>query len=167
MTRERTSDVSESSLRFYTRLIVRHPCCDPSSITEELGLKPKVAHMAGEKRITPAGTLLQGVYPETSWSHSIRTSGSRFFFDAIEPILERLEKSRDYLEKLVTDGGEVSINFDLAGDESIGDSMSPDMLKRLTSLNVRLGIEVFPNLPTNTANLDTNTIQEQCNALDT
>jgi hypothetical protein len=167
VTRERTSDNSHSSLRFYTRLIIRHPFCDPISITKELGIKPKVAHMAGDKRKTPAGTLLQGFYTETLWSHSIRISGSRFFFDAMEPIVKRLEKSRDYLEKLTTDGGEISINFDLAGDENIGDLISLDTLQRIAKLNVRLGIEVFPHLPTNSAKLNENTIQERFNALDT
>jgi hypothetical protein len=71
------------------------------------------------------------------------------------------------LEKLTTDGGEISINFDLAGDENIGDLISLDTLQRIAKLNVRLGIEVFPHLPTNSAKLNENTIQERFNALDT
>lgn len=131
-------------LSFSIRLLIKHPSCDPSEITRELGLTPHLAHKVGDARQTPKGTSLPGTYRETAWGHTIRVTGERYFFRSAEALIGKLEERASFLQHLSETGGTVCLIFNLRGEHNVGDDLGWRSLARLVALRVDLGVEVFP-----------------------
>lgn len=131
--------------RFIIVLLIQHPSIDPSMITSQLGLNPYRSWRQGDQRATPKGKILSGTYPDTSWSYCSDICRERLFFSHLKKLLEDLEKHQQFFEQIVAEGGQIYLNVHLAGDENIGDVMSYQLMERLVTLKINLGIEVFPD----------------------
>lgn len=131
-------------LSFSIRLLIKHPSCDPSEITRELGLTPHLAHKVGDARQTPQGTSLSGTYRETAWSHAFRVTDERRFFRGADALMLGLEERASFLQHLSETGGTVCLIFDLFGEHNVGVVLKWQSLARLAALRVDLGVEVFP-----------------------
>ncbi len=131
-------------LSFSIRLLIKHPSCDPSEVTRELGLPPHLAHKVGDARQTPKGTPLPGTYRETVWSHAVRVTGERRFFRSAEGLIGKLEERASFLQHLSETGGTVCLVFDLRGEHNVGAVLGWRSLARLAALRVDLSVEVFP-----------------------
>jgi hypothetical protein len=131
------------ALSFSIRLLIKHPSCDPSEITRELGLTPHLAHRVGEARQIPKGTPLPGTYRETVWSHAVRVTGERRFLTSADALVSGLEERASFLQHLKETGGTVCLIFDLFGEHNVGDVLRWQSLARLAALRVDLGVEVF------------------------
>jgi hypothetical protein len=142
------NDCKESKrLRYKVRLLIRHPSIDPVLITEELGLIPRMSALAGNARITPRGEPLPGLHKVSMWGYSFLVEGKRLFSEDLQKMIDVLQPHATFLAKITEDGGNIELIFHLPGDINIGDDISWRDLKRLSDLQIDLGIEVFPNFP--------------------
>jgi hypothetical protein len=134
----------KDSLRYVIRLLIKHPNIDPARITEILGLKPKLSHVAGSPRMTLTGMPLPGLHQESAWGYSFQTERNRPFFQDVVRMIDQLEPHREFLHGIVNGGGTVGLIVHLPGDINIGSSFHWRDMARLSALHVGLGIEVFP-----------------------
>lgn len=128
------------------RLLVIHPNADPAEITREVGLEPLRSWRSGEPRQTPKGTRLEGVWPDTRWSHGFTLHKNATLETAVASALDKLKAAERYLAKLRGTGGSAELIVSLPGDAHPGASVSSELLKGLADLGVDLGIEVFPKV---------------------
>lgn len=125
-------------------LFIRHPSLTPQEITAALGLEARFAHGAGGRRKAPDGTLLDGVYRDTRWRHSIRHElRDQWFADKVAALVDRLVPHRDFLHSLRDTGGAASIMVQFLGDGYLGDELSADTLAKMADLRLDLGLEVY------------------------
>jgi hypothetical protein len=136
---------SENSLRYSIWLMIQHPNIDPAKITETLGLRPNVSGIAGSRRMTPAGKTLPSTHKLSEWSHWFRVERSRRFFIDVVRVIDRLEPHRDFLLKIVGDGGTIDLTVHLPGDVNIGSDFPWQEMSRLCGLRIDLGVEIFPD----------------------
>jgi hypothetical protein len=135
-----------SNKPYYTlSLRCLHPTIDPAEITKRLNIEPDHAWKVGEQAKTPAGTLLDYIRNQSYWSYGTHTNGKQFSIE-INQIIAYLSPHRDFIHRLVVEGGRVEIYLGLLGSINIGDTITVETLAKLTDLKVDLGIEVFPNM---------------------
>jgi hypothetical protein len=116
----------------------------PADITAALGLEPRFAHCVGEHRKTPTGALLDGVYSDTRWRHSIRYDvKNQWFADKVTLLVDHLMNCKEFITRLRSSGGEAMIVVQFLGDGYFGDKVSLDTLRRITDLQLDFGIECF------------------------
>lgn len=127
-------------------LFVRHSNLDPEDVSRELALRPLTSWKAGEPRVTPKGTQLQGVRRESSWSHVFAFQGDHSVSEGIETIVNELLIHRAFLSAVIAGGGTLVIYLQLPGDANQGASISPSTLKRMVDLGLGLDLEVFPHM---------------------
>lgn len=122
-----------------------HPLIDPADITALLDIEPRYAWKAGEQAKTPIGTILNFKRKESYWCYSTYTD-QRLFFIEINQIITYLSPHKDFLHRIVAEGGRVQIDVGLLGSVNIGDTISLETLAKLVDLKIHLGIEVFPHM---------------------
>jgi hypothetical protein len=142
-----TDSDETTPLRYTLRLLIKHPSIDPVLITNELGLVPRMTALAGNARTTPNGKPLDGRHKISMWGYSLHVKGRRLFSEELRKIIDALEPHAMFLAKVTDDGGSIHLIFHLPGDINIGDDISWKDLKRLSHLQIDLGIEVFPHFP--------------------
>ena len=130
-------------------LRVAHPSLDPELVTQVLGLKPKRSWRAGERRQTPKGTPLQGVYSEGCWSsnpfeYSWRESTDTSIEDALEELVNYLEPHTAFLKGIGNDGGRVTIWVSSQSTRNYAVELSPNFLGRLAVLGTSIVYDVYP-----------------------
>lgn len=134
-----------NSLRYSIRLLIKHPNIDPADITGTLRMTPRYAGIAGSRRTTSAGRALLSVRDVSEWTHTFDVKRNRLFFQDVVKMIDRLEPHRDFLHKIVSDGGSINLIVSLPGDINIGDTFSWREIARLSALRINLDIEVFPD----------------------
>lgn len=127
-------------------LLMRHPDIDPGEVTREFGLTPHVAFRKGCVRTLQNGKELPGVSRDSRWNHVYRFSMGRRVGEALAQIVTFLEGHKAFIKKLCLHGASFELYVQLPGTTNIGDSISWDLLRRMSQLRVSLGIEVFPRL---------------------
>jgi hypothetical protein len=132
-------------LKFTVRISIRHPTISPDEITFELGLNPHTYWCAGDVRKTPKGTPLKGVYMDNMWNHVFEYVGDKSFYKKTSDIICMLECKKDFIDKINSTGGLVSICIHLPGCFNIGDVMPWQFLMRMANLKIDLSTEVFPD----------------------
>ena len=125
-------------------LLIKHPSLDPALITSQLKLKPFSSAKAGEPRSTPKGTLLPGIWSETSWNHIFKYNRKLPLFDELERLLIQLSAHKGFFQKISNEGGHAEVYLQLPGKIHHGSSAKPSMLALITELGLHFGIEVFP-----------------------
>jgi hypothetical protein len=128
------------------RLLVIHPSADPAEITREVGLEPLRSWRSGDPRYAPKGTRLEGIWPDTRWSHGFALHKNATLETAVASALDKLKAAERYLAKLRGTGGTAELIVSLSGDAHQGASLNCELLQELADLGVDLGIEVFPKV---------------------
>ncbi len=135
----------KNELRFGIRLLIKHPDIDPATITNELGLKPNLSWLEGDKRTSPLGTQLTGNYLQSAWGWSKRIDQKRDFFKEIANLGVLLQSRETFIASIIESGGNVMAIVNLPGDINIGSILNWSDMQRLAALRIDLGIEVFPD----------------------
>ena len=135
-------------LRFSLALAIRHPNMDPNGITRALGREPYQAWRAGEPRRTPSGHPMPSVGRESYWVWRTEIAGERNFFAALMAEVDWLEVHAAMLAGIVAEGGRIVLSLALPGDVNIGATLPHDAVRRLATLPIGLGVEVFPDMDT-------------------
>ena len=78
------------------------------------------------------------------WRHVVRKQGQRRFFAGLPQLLTRLLPKREFLARIVSEGGSAMVIVNLPGDVNMGDVVKPETLRLLADLGLELGLEVFP-----------------------
>jgi hypothetical protein len=132
--------------RYKISLRVRHPSMDPAEITCMLRFPPSHFWSAREQRSTPSGKTLEAVWPETYWSAKVM-EGERSGKDlaaAIAELLDQLELSRNFLERVRSEGGTVELFVGWFVDSQAGEVFDRELLARIADFKIDLSFDVHP-----------------------
>ena len=125
------------------RLLIVHPSLESKLITNALGIAPSHAHKSGDPLPTPVGTPLSGKWPDSRWSYSFYDLDGLKIHESIEKALEQIASNKRFWSELNETGGSAQLVLSLTGEVYQGDTISPDLLRRLAALGIGLGIEIY------------------------
>jgi hypothetical protein len=131
-------------VRFSIVLLIKHPSIDPTVITKELKLDPYTCGMAGKPKMTPKGLPMPGIWQLSSWNHIFDYEGDQDFFDEIERLLIQFAPHKNFFHKIAKEGGYSEIYLQLPGNINQGSSVKPSVLKLMADIELKFGVEVFP-----------------------
>jgi molybdopterin synthase catalytic subunit len=130
--------------RFDVGLLIVHPKLTPAAISAALALEARTAHQVEDRRKTPKGTPLPGVYRATRWLYSVRhETQAQHFAVKVADLVDMLEPHRAFFEELTATGGDATLLVQFLGDDHFGDSLPPRLLARIGALHMHLAIESF------------------------
>lgn len=130
---------------FQTRVSLRvfGPNFDPAKLSQELGMEPKHSHKAGEARITPKGTPLDGIYPSSYCSFPINQADSEELSAVLGRIVQTLIPHKAVFEGIRSDGGRIELFIGWYSAGNSGDTFTSDMLSTLGDLKIDLALDVY------------------------
>ncbi len=125
-------------------LLIRHPNIDPEDISRELKLEPRTVWKVGDQIRTPKGRVMSGHREYSSWTHVFERRTDSPFFEEVEHALSRLAPHKEFITRIINEGGYGEIYFQLPGQVNQGSSAKPSVLRLIADLGLYLGVEVFP-----------------------
>jgi hypothetical protein len=138
--------------RYRYSIILRlwHPSMDPAEMSAALGLSPKWAWRAGERRSTPSGRLLSGLRAESYWVAQLGkgAEADKRLSAAISEALDNLAPHKTFFERIRLEGGraEFFIGWYFGGQS--GDTFAFDLLGRLHEMKLDLALDVYKSSAT-------------------
>ena len=137
-----------SSYEYCVSLRVTHPDIDPNKITKALGIKPFRSWRAGEPRVSPKGTPLEGVSKESFWAaHTHKEkrllSENIYLEDYISQFNKRLQPYASFFEELVNSGGYIEYFVGWFSENNVGATFEPSLMKETSALNIAIGLDVY------------------------
>jgi hypothetical protein len=143
MTSSRASQVVPGTAFTYAMsLRVRHPNLDPAVLTKALHLEPLHSWRAGEPRRSITGAALGGEHRESYWSAPLpgQAVGSAAF--PVELFLGQqlvqLSRHREFLSRLQTEGGQISLLIEVSPAENAVLTLSTGVSRKLADLNIEV-----------------------------
>jgi hypothetical protein len=126
-----------------------HPSINPEEITHTLGMQPSNFSMAGERRKTPKGTLLEGVYRESYWNadpfnRGEYSSTDDLAEDALAEVLQVLEPHKAFIQKLRGEGARILVQISSFSGRNYAFEFSPELLGRYAAIGISLAHDVYP-----------------------
>lgn len=120
-----------------------HPSRDLKALGIALKLKPFRLWRAGDKRVTPAGTMLNGVYDQSYICIRIPVRRSDSPSEAITKFSNRLVSARTevMMSDLRVSGGKFRL---FISPDALQDEFDSSLLSRLGTLGVSLGFDYRP-----------------------
>lgn len=122
---------------------IRHPVATARDLAVGLPWTMTAGWTAGEPRATPTGHPLGGVREESYCSFRLARPDDGELARCLSEIMDVLESRRGYLEEISRTGGRLNIFVFWRSGGDTGETFSADLLSRLASLNVDLGINVY------------------------
>lgn len=122
---------------FEIRLMLTHPKYSVLYVSEVLEMEADVFWEVNEKKFTPC----------MMWGYTSLTTGDRFFFKEIHDVLLWLETKNDFVSDFINTGGAINVIANLPGKMNIGDDLSFQAMELAAKLRIKIGVEVFPNMP--------------------
>ena len=134
--------------RYRVSLRAMHPRDDLRPLFDQLGLSPERTWRAGDRRASPAGIPLDGVYRE-SYAYTNLTPESRNWSDEdlqdyLRGIQQRLAMHRDILQTFYIRGGRCGLFIGLFGEDNFGFEVDPSLGAGLADLKLTLGFDIYP-----------------------
>ena len=126
-----------------------HPSRDLSGATKVFGLKTARLAKVGEKRATPKGTALPGIWKESYWITKLtpekgiwsnRIGLENYLLKAIKHLMPK----RAYISRLRTSGGRAELFVGLFGGRNFGIELHPDLLAAASRVGISLSLDVYP-----------------------
>ena len=117
---------------------------DPEDISRALGMKPHFQWLAGVRRTTPTGQVLEGVNEITYWC-SERIEGQGFdLADSLSSHLLELETRGSFLSHFVSTGGSIEYFIAWFTDGlNTGATLDWTLLKRFAALQIDLDLDIY------------------------
>lgn len=130
--------------RFKISLRLRHPQSELSVCSTEFGLEPYRQWSVGQKRTSPRGKPLEGVWGDSYWTTPLGVFPDENVEDALARVGEWLEGHTSFLAKHLASGGSASlfIGFFLEGFNS-GFALELPLLAKYVSLGVSLDFDIY------------------------
>jgi Domain of unknown function (DUF4279) len=133
-----------SAFGYSVSLRVRHPTLDLKILTERLRLEPAHCWTAGEPRRSQSGAALGGNHRDSYWSSPLpaQMTGSNsmpleLFFN--QQVIQ-LARHREFLSKLQSDGGEVSLLIELTPVANASLTFGAATSRKLADLNIEVEV---------------------------
>jgi len=131
-----------SAFSYAVSLRVRHPTLDLSVLTERLRLEPAHSWKAGDPRRSSTGAPLGGQHRDSYWSAQLpahmtgpNSMPLELFFN--QQVLQ-LSRHREFLTKLRSDGGEISLLVELQPVANSSLTFSSATARKLADLNIEV-----------------------------
>lgn len=125
-------------------LRVWHPTLPHDSISGRIGLPERFAHTAGDPRVSPSGSPLDGVYEDTYVSMQMVRKRTAEIGDEIESCYDRIEMHADFIRSIVNAGGKVEFYVSAFLKDLGGFELNSLLLKRLATTGMGFAIELYP-----------------------
>jgi hypothetical protein len=131
-----------SAFSYSVSLRVRHPTLDLNVLTDKLRLEPAHSWKAGEPRRSQSGAQLGGQHRDSYWSAPLpaqmlgpNSMPLETFFS--QQVLQ-LSRHREFLCKLQSDGGEISLLIELQPVPNASLTFSSATARKLADLNIEV-----------------------------
>lgn len=131
-----------SAFSYSVSLRVRHPTLNLSVLTEKLRLEPAHSWTAGEPRRSHSGAPVGGQHRDSYWSAPLpaqmvgpNSMPLEMFFGQQ---VNQLARHREFLCKLQSDGGEVSLLVELQPVPNTSLTLSSVTARKLADLNIEV-----------------------------
>lgn len=126
-----------------------HPVLNPEEITRELGITPCRTFLAGERRKTPKGQLLDGVYQESYWtadpfSRGEYSSTDDLAEDALAEVLQFLAPHRPFLRRFRSEGARLQLQVSSFSGRNYAFEFPPEFLTKCADLGFSFVHDVYP-----------------------
>ena len=124
-------------------LRLRHPQRNVGSLLEGWGLDPRRSWVAREKRTSPEGAPLAGVWPD-SYAFARLPSEGATLSQCLNRALGILEPFSNELAAFVQAGGRAELFVGWHFDANSGDTLDSSLLRRLSNSQLDLSLDVYP-----------------------
>jgi hypothetical protein len=142
----RSSNVGQvlpaSAFSYSVSLRVRHPTLNLSVLADKLRLEPAHCWTAGEPRRSQTGAPLGGNHRDSYWSAQLpaqmdgpNSMPLELFFS--QQVLQ-LSRHRDFLSKVQSDGGEISLLVEISPVANASLTFSSATARKLADLNIEV-----------------------------
>ncbi len=112
----------------------------------ELGLVPKFAYTAGDKRLTPKGNEIPGVRKESFWCCEFTATDDPIEL-VISSITMELTEKKAFLRYLIETGGRLEYFVGWFTTGNSGFDLTPDLLSQLASIGIGLSFDIYTENP--------------------
>lgn len=129
--------------RYVMSLRITHPAMDPRLICNRLGLQARIKYRVGERRQTPAGTILSGVNKATFCVVELAPPRGCELERFIKRCNKTLESHKRFLSRISSTGGSVEYFIGMFLDSNHGVVFSPELLAQLATLQITLSLDLY------------------------
>jgi hypothetical protein len=131
------SDTCTLSLR------VSNPDADLERFCRSLGLTPERAWRTGERRATPSGRVLPGVYPHSYCAVDFGAASPTALPQKIEKTVAKLKRKRRSVAEITQTGGNVSLYVGWFSDGNTGQMFGWQLLQQLAELRISVEFDFY------------------------
>ena len=117
---------------------------DLTFLSSVLGLPCHRSWLSGDRRRTPKGMLLKGIYRDSYWVSRIEFLAGKSFEEGFLLVINSLVKAENDILKLVQSGGKAEVYLQLPGYINHGMTIDKKSILILGGMGVDLSLEVFP-----------------------
>jgi hypothetical protein len=116
---------------------------DPRQICNHLGLQARIKRKVGERRQTPAGTVVSGVNKESDCVFDLAPPRGCELERFINRCNKALEPHKRFLRRISSTGGSAEYFIGMFLDSNHGVVFSPDLLAQLATLQITLSLDLY------------------------
>ncbi|AGG89781.1 DUF4279 domain-containing protein [Rhodanobacter denitrificans] len=116
---------------------------DPSDLSTELGIKPTRMWKAGERRTTPKGRELEGIYDESYCTFNIERHGEENLSETLERALASFGQYKDIFHRICIEGGRIEFFIGWFSVGNSGDTLPYKLMSKLAELEIDLALDVY------------------------
>ena len=124
-------------------LRLHHPEADVGRLLERWGFDVGRSWIAGQPRTTPAGTPLEGLWPDSYAYASLPAEGTTLAH-RLRLILPKLEPVSNELAAFVEAGGIAELFVGWHFQRNSGDRLDWDLMRRLAECRLSLSLDIYP-----------------------
>jgi hypothetical protein len=133
---------------YHYRISLRiwHPDMDPQSITDAVGINPKISWKSGNKRTTPNGKNLPGFNKTTYWVANIASGKfpENGIENSINSVLNNMIFYRCFFHKIRSEGGRVELFCGWFFEKQSGSVFPYSTLTLAGDLQIDLALDIYP-----------------------
>jgi len=124
-------------------LRLHHPDRDVGPLLEEWGFEVGRSWVAGQPRATPAGTRLEGVWPD-SYAYARLPAEGTTLAHRLRLILPMVEPVARELVAFVESGGAAELFVGWHFQRNSGDRLDWELMRRLADCRLSLSLDIYP-----------------------
>ncbi|MDR3157488.1 MAG: DUF4279 domain-containing protein [Zoogloeaceae bacterium] len=119
------------------------PTVAPTEIAAKLEMNPEYIHKMGERRTTPDGMFLEGIYDENYCTFSLDRKGEEELNEMLARIIIELLPHKNLFHRIRSEGGRAEFFIGWFSTGNTGDTLGHDMLKKMGDLGIDLALDVY------------------------
>jgi hypothetical protein len=124
-------------------LRLHDPARDVGALLEKWGFEVGRSWVAGEPRTTPAGSPLEGEWPD-SYAYSSLPAEGTTLAHRLRLILKKVEPVADELAAFVDSGGGAELFVGWHFQRNSGDMLDWELMRRLADCRLSLSLDIYP-----------------------